>query len=65
MVEQAPEWDPEVTQQTILLMLMRLYDVEMSILSELNDDRAEILEKIHDKGGIITEFPWLSQDTPT
>lgn len=54
--------DPEVTQQTILLMLMRLYDVQMSILSELNDERAEHIENIHDNGGLLTEFPWLRQE---
>ena len=55
------QWDPEVTQQTILLMLMRLYDVGMSLLSELNDERAEHIEGVHDAGGLITEMPWLNQ----
>lgn len=55
------EQDPELTQQTILLMLMRLYDVGMYILSELNDERAEHLDDIHDNGGLVSDFPWLKQ----
>lgn len=54
-----PAQDPELTQQLILVTLMRLYDVNMSILSELNDDRAEALEKLHDAGKVLTNVPWL------
>jgi hypothetical protein len=56
------EQDPEITQHAILLMLMRLYDVEMSILSEMNDEHAEHLQNVHESGGLLTDFPWLRQD---
>lgn len=52
-------YDPEVTQQLILLQLMRLYDVQMSILSEMNDERAEVMQKKHDAGELFTDFPWV------
>lgn len=55
------DYDPEVTQQMILLQLMRLYDVQMSLLSEMNDKRAEVLQEIHDNGKTITDVPWLQQ----
>jgi hypothetical protein len=46
-------------QQLILIQLMRLYDVQMSILSHFNDTRAEKLEKIHDEGKTVTDIPWI------
>lgn len=54
--------DPEITQQLILLQLMRLYDVQMSILSEMNDERAEAMQQKHDAGGLYTEMPWISDE---
>lgn len=55
------EYDPEVTQQMILLMLMRLYDVNMHLLSELNDERAEHIQKIHESGHVTTDMPWMGE----
>ena len=55
------EYDPELTQQMILVQLMRLYDVQMSILSEMNDERAEVLQDKHDNGKFITDLPWVAE----
>lgn len=55
-----PKSDPEITQQLILLELMRLYDVNMSLLSEMNDARAEHIQNVHDSGKLLTELPWLT-----
>jgi hypothetical protein len=57
-----PQQDPELTQQMILLTLMRLYDVQMAILSEMHDGHAEHLGDVHDAGKLITDFPWLAQE---
>lgn len=56
--------DSEITNQMILLQLMRLYDVNMSLLSEMNDARAEHIQNVHDAGGIITDLPWINQVAP-
>lgn len=59
MAEQEKEPLSEVTGQLILIQLMRIYDVQMSLLSEANDEHAEHLQKTHEAGRLITQFPWI------
>lgn len=44
-------------KQVQLIVQMRLYDVCMAILSELNEEKADLLHDIHSKGGILGALP--------
>lgn len=48
------------TNQAVVIMLMRLYDLEMTAARHnLGSDIAAKLEQLHTEGGILSPYPYL------
>lgn len=60
--EPANPFSAEVAPGGSFLVLMRVYDVLMSIYAELNQEDCEKLAALHDKGGLMLDFPHLSEE---
>lgn len=43
-------FDSKNFQPVVLIQLMRLYDVQLAMLSMLNEEKAEILRAMHERG---------------
>lgn len=52
-------FSPEFSPKLSLIVLMRLYDVQMAILNEMNETMAARINEIHEHGGIVGSLPWL------
>ncbi len=50
------------TEQLLNLHLQRLYDVGMTILSNINSEQAKTLAELHESGEFATDFPSLTLD---
>lgn len=48
-----------------LIVSMRLYDVAMGIYTEMNPERAAVLEELHAAGGILLDLPHYNSDDTT
>lgn len=46
-----------------LITLMRIYDVQMSILTHLDETSARNLNEIHERGELLFSLPRLAPDT--
>lgn len=46
-----------------LIMLMRIYDVQMALLAESNPERAEALSRHHAEGKVLSAMPWIDPDS--
>lgn len=55
-------FDSEYTHAFSLITLMRIYDVGMAILNNIDHDAASKLDKIHTEGKLIGEFPWINPE---
>jgi len=49
----------QLVKQVQLIVLMRIYDVGMAILNELDEDVAKNLHLVHREGKIIGSLPYL------
>lgn len=54
----SPEYAPGLS----LIVLMRIYDVQMALLAESNPERAEALARLHANGGVLSAMPWIDSE---
>jgi hypothetical protein len=45
-----------------LIMLMRIYDVQMAILNEMSPDAATAIDEVHSAGRIVADPPSYAGD---
>lgn len=50
---------PEFAPGLSLIVLMRMYEVQMAVLREMNPEFASILLQLHEEGKISTPMPWI------
>jgi hypothetical protein len=53
---------PEFAPGLSLIVLMRIYEVQLAILRETNAEVAQHLFEAHSKGIISTPMPWLDPE---
>lgn len=58
-------FDPANLGPVILIMLMRLYDINMAFLSVVNEDKAKMLVALHERGQSFAPAPsWVPYEEP-
>lgn len=61
MEEVKSAFDPENFQMVVLIMLMRLYDINLALLSVHDPVKASQLARMHEKGLSFTPAPAFSE----
>lgn len=55
-------FDPAIAPGLSLIMLLRIYDVQMAQLTALNKGAAAKLHEVHANGGIVGPLPAFSNE---
>jgi hypothetical protein len=58
--EEVNPFDPMLAPGFTLITLMRLYDVQMALLNEVDHEAASRLNEMHAQGKVIGSFPWIT-----
>lgn len=56
-IEEIGPFDEQLVKQVQLIVLMRIYDVGMAILTNMNTDAAARLHALHEQGKIKGSWP--------
>lgn len=54
---------PEHAPGLSLIVLMRIYEVQMALLREVNPEFASRLLQLHEEGKISTPMPWIDPES--